>query len=284
MPQISVIIPIYNSYEYLGRCLKSLQNQTLQDFEVIIIDDGSENIPNIDSPLDIKFFKFNSNRGTLLARKEGIKQSSGEYIIFVDSDDELESAALKKMYRIAKEGQYDIVQSSIREMRKGGVNVRIFAEKEVFDEPDICSYIFNEGTIYIWSKLIRKEVVDEIVDLIPNEYIVVQEDTLLNCLLSTKAKRMKILKEPLCIYNRGTGLTTKYRNLPIEVFEKYCTSMKAYKFIKEYMDSLKGFEKGKSALERKAFQMTQVLKNQINRLPHISDRMKYQIIFDKYNS
>lgn len=89
---ISVIIPIYNVQNYLERCLDSIKQQTYKDFEVIMVDDGSSDesgvIAKSYSISDSRFkYYFKQNGGLSSARNYGIEQSSGDYIVFVDSDD-----------------------------------------------------------------------------------------------------------------------------------------------------------------------------------------------------
>ena len=103
MPQISVVLPVYNVEEYLRQCLDSLANQTFEDFEVICVNDGSG-----DSSLSIleeyasedERFKIISqeNKGLSGARNTGMDYIKGKYTIFVDSDDWLELNALEKLY------------------------------------------------------------------------------------------------------------------------------------------------------------------------------------------
>ena len=92
MDKISVIIPVYNVERYLRECLDSIINQTYRNLEIICIDDGSlDNSINIlkdYSKIDNRIFiKQQQNRGPSKARNEGIKISTGKYLIFVDSDD-----------------------------------------------------------------------------------------------------------------------------------------------------------------------------------------------------
>lgn len=92
MPQISVIVPVYNVEQYLSRCLDSIINQTYRNFEVILVDDGSpDKCPEI-----CDYYALQDNRikvihkengGLADARNEGIRASSGEFITFIDSDD-----------------------------------------------------------------------------------------------------------------------------------------------------------------------------------------------------
>lgn len=114
MYKISVIIPIFNSEIYLKKCLDSVLNQTLNEIEIILIDDGST-----DSSLQIikqyakKYtnikYKTKINEGQAIARNLGIKMASGEFITFVDSDDYIELNMLEKLYNIAKLENSDIV-------------------------------------------------------------------------------------------------------------------------------------------------------------------------------
>jgi glycosyltransferase involved in cell wall biosynthesis len=90
MPKVSVIIPTYNRGKLITRAIESVFKQTYRDFEIIIIDDGSKDeTPNVLAPYlnRIKYI-YQENRGISAARNQGIRQASGDYIAFLDSDDE----------------------------------------------------------------------------------------------------------------------------------------------------------------------------------------------------
>ena len=96
MPKISVIIPVYNTEKYIEKCLESLAKQTMQDFEVIIVNDGStDNSKKVikdymkNSNLDIKYLE-KENGGLASARNYGVERALGKYISFLDSDDYLD--------------------------------------------------------------------------------------------------------------------------------------------------------------------------------------------------
>jgi len=101
-PTVSVIIPTYNRAHLVGRSIQSVLNQTYQDFEIIIVDDGStDNTENIIKEFQkkderIEYIKHNKNRGGSAARNTGIKAARGEYIAFLDSDDEWQYKKLEK--------------------------------------------------------------------------------------------------------------------------------------------------------------------------------------------
>jgi glycosyltransferase involved in cell wall biosynthesis len=125
MPILSIIIPIYNTEPYLKRCIDSILNQTLKDIEVICInDDSPDNSMNILKEYDdarIKIIDFSKgyknikgNQGVSIARNEGIKIASGEYIGFVDSDDWIDMNFYEELYKKAKENEYDIVKGGVK--------------------------------------------------------------------------------------------------------------------------------------------------------------------------
>ena len=109
-PKISVVIPVYNVADYLSRCLESLRRQTLLDIEIICVNDGSTDnslsLLNKYASLDkrIKIIQ-QENKGLSCARNIGLDYSTGEYILFVDSDDELEINAIENLYK-GKPGWY----------------------------------------------------------------------------------------------------------------------------------------------------------------------------------
>lgn len=93
IPEVSVILATYNRAKYLTRCLQSVLNQTYQNWEFIVVDDGSQdNTFEIINPYLEKFSKIrylkHKNRGAALSRNTGIKASFGNYITFIDSDDQ----------------------------------------------------------------------------------------------------------------------------------------------------------------------------------------------------
>ena len=113
MIKVSVIIPVYNVEEYLGECLDSIINQTLNDIEIICINDGST-----DNSLDVleEYEKRDSririfsqeNAGLSIARNNGLSKSNGKYIYFMDSDDILKESALEELYELSEDKNLDL--------------------------------------------------------------------------------------------------------------------------------------------------------------------------------
>lgn len=117
MYMISVIVPVYNSQNYIERCIESIINQIYQDYELIIIDDGStDNSYNICKKYltkkNVRLFHF-SNGGLSFARNRGIEKASGEYITFIDSDDEIPNNYLQELFDTIQNDNSDVVSCSL---------------------------------------------------------------------------------------------------------------------------------------------------------------------------
>jgi len=114
-PKVSVILPTYNRVHLIGRAIQSILNQTYQDFEIIIIDDGSKDDTEKiirgfqEKDKRIKYIRFEENKGAAAARNAGIKMSKGEYITFQDSDDEWVIDKLEKQMKIIETSSENIV-------------------------------------------------------------------------------------------------------------------------------------------------------------------------------
>ena len=114
MPKVSVILPVYNVAPYLDEALKSLENRTLKDIEIIAVNDGStdnsEEILKKHQETDSRIRYFNQeNRGQSAARNMAMKYASGEYIYFMDSDDVIDIEALQICYNHAKTTNADFI-------------------------------------------------------------------------------------------------------------------------------------------------------------------------------
>lgn len=113
MTKISVIVPVYNVEKYLNRCIDSILNQTFKDFELILIDDGSKDksyeiMKCYTKDKRLKIFK-QKNMGPAKTRNRGIKEASGEFIMFIDSDDFIDNNYIEKYYNASKNSSYDLV-------------------------------------------------------------------------------------------------------------------------------------------------------------------------------
>ena len=97
MPKFSLIVPVYNVEKYIKKCLDSIFKQTFKDFEVIVVNDGTkDNSMDIVKKYDVKIIE-QENQGLSEARNTGVRNATGEYLVFVDSDDYIEKDLLKKI-------------------------------------------------------------------------------------------------------------------------------------------------------------------------------------------
>ncbi len=116
MSKISVIIPVYNTAEYLSECFDSIIAQTYGEFEVVIVDDGStDNSSEICDAYQKKDIRFKvvhkTNEGVTKARETALKCITGDYLAFIDSDDTIESTMFEDMLVLAEQYTPDIIQS-----------------------------------------------------------------------------------------------------------------------------------------------------------------------------
>ena len=124
-PKVSIIVPVYNVEKYLEKCLDSLVNQTLDSYEIIVVNDGSPDNSQeiIDKYVEkypgIVFAYKKKNGGLGDARNFGIDKARGEYVGFVDSDDWVDKKMFEAMYNMAKTENDDVVICDVTEINDG---------------------------------------------------------------------------------------------------------------------------------------------------------------------
>ena len=174
---ISIIVPIYNVENYLRQCLDSIMNQTYQNFECLLINDGSpDNSAEIcreyvDKDASFRYFE-KENGGVSSARNLGIEHSKGEYITFIDSDDWVDSDYLEVLHSKIKEYNTDFVISSYKKFDMDedcfylhiwdqDYYERIWTSQELLTQlPNLENY---DGSYTVsWGKLFKRSIFDEI--------------------------------------------------------------------------------------------------------------------------
>ena len=122
MPKFSIIIPVYNVEKYLKKCLDSVFNQTYKDYEVIVVNDGTkDNSMDIVKDYDVKVIN-QKNQGLSAARNAGVKKATGEYLIFLDSDDYWKKGLLKELSKSLKNNP-DLIRFQINEVYEDGKTI-----------------------------------------------------------------------------------------------------------------------------------------------------------------
>ena len=239
-PTVSVIIPTYNRAHLIGRAIKSVLNQTYQDFELIIVDDGStDNIEDIirqfqEKDKRIKYIKHDKNKGASAARNTGIKNSKGKYIAFQDSDDEWFPNKLEKQMKIFKKESPNlgIVYTGFYRI-KDSEKKYIPSHEIVKKEGSIYEELLKGNFITTQSILVRKECFKKVG--IFDENLPRLQDWELVMRLS-KYYDFECIDEPLLIsYYTSDSITANHKAL-IEALELILT--KHYKNFNNYKEIL----------------------------------------------
>ena len=214
---ISVIIPVFNVELFLQSCLESVKAQTLKDFEAILVDDGSSDssgaICDAYARADNRFRVVHQpNQGVSAARNRGLDLAKGDYVYFVDADDEMRPEALEHLYHAITQGEYDIAASGYSLVRNGeetdqcmtaGSPPMIFSGDEVLYKLLVdCSFVCYT----CWNKLITRKL---IADLRFTD--IKQEDFLFCGQLSLRLGAVIYLNESLYrYYDRPSSLSKDF--------------------------------------------------------------------------
>ena len=231
-PIISVVIPVYNQEKYVRKCIRSVLEQSFQDFEVIIVNDGSTDkslaicrkYADRDSRISI-FDKQNEGRAP--ARKDGFLRSKGEYICFLDSDDYLLPNALETLYSVARNKDVDMIIGSFqRVMDSWGLVKRppILYPKELTDrviaQSELRPLMLGLGGrknyllgVLLWGKLYRRDCIERANkacgdSLFPISREVISEDDMFNLTITPFLKSAWVTNTIVCHYRYG-GFTSQ---------------------------------------------------------------------------
>lgn len=232
--KISIIVPVYNVEKYLNSCVQSLLDQTIQDLEFILVDDGSpDNCPKMCDEYARKDNRFvvihKENGGLSSARNAGVEVAKGEYIMFLDSDDWIEPNTCEVLYSCAENNQSEIVVCSyIKEFINHSVVAHLWEKSFTCDSNKVIRRLFgpiNEELrnpqdldlpVSACMQIIKTEIAKE-VSFVDTKQIGT-EDLLYQIMVYSKAKRYSYIREPYYHYRRsdyGT-LTTTYMPLKFD--------------------------------------------------------------------
>lgn len=175
IPKVSVIVPVYNAAPYLRQCLDSINAQTLWDFELICVDDGSTDestgILELYSRFDPRIRVIRQdNAGAGAARNAGMKAATGEYLIFLDADDFFEPLLLQHMYEACVLGDADIglcaadhfdEAAGQYQSEQGLLNVDLLPDKKPFSRRDCPDDLFQIASSSPWTKMFRRSFIEK---------------------------------------------------------------------------------------------------------------------------
>lgn len=220
---VSVVIPIYNVAQYLSQCVDSVLSQSYQDLEIILVDDGStDECPKICDDYQQKDARIRvihkENGGLSDARNAGMKKATGEWTLFVDSDDWIDQEAIAKLYQFAIENRCDIVQGNVYYVYADHLLYRQASRKEQKNNVLSCQEAMRELLIndrvknFAWGKLYKTDIIKDL-DFPVGKYF---EDCFWQHLAIDRAQRYGIVDEPLFYYRQRkdsiSGIPSNRRN------------------------------------------------------------------------
>lgn len=261
--KFSIIVPVYNAENYIDTCVESLMKQTCQDFEIILVNDGSKD--KTGALCEAKAASYaekikvihQENQGPLLTRLNGINCAIGEYCVFLDVDDELVDDGLELLYQSIEEYQspdmliysffYDDLSGSLKRAET------LFEENSSFENENEKKMLYERfftTTLLnnVWTKAVKRTVFKKD-DLDYSKYSSLRcsEDRLLSMGMVSHATRIAYIQEPIYIYKLMPNSITRTFNVKaIERFNVKVLYDEELNYIRMWQ---LGFEKWKAKLD-----------------------------------
>lgn len=253
--KVSLIIPVYNVEAYLRKSLDSAVNQTLDDFEIIAVNDGStdssyEILKEYENKYD-NFRVINQKNGGLSAAKNaGIKIAKGEYIAFLDSDDYLDKNFLETLYNMAVNNNAEIACCNFKfYFPKSDIKIRmpILSKGGVYSKRRALKELILDCTMhhFSWNKLCKRSIFEENNIQFYNMYF---EDISTSPRLFYSANKVAITSKPLYYYTQRPGSILKTMNA-----EKINDYIKSMGIIRNYLEEKNDYKVYRSVFRIYAF-------------------------------
>ena len=250
-PILSIIIPVYNVEKYIYDCLVSIENQTMKDFEVILVDDGSTDKSGvICDEYEKKDNRFKvihqKNAGSLQARREGVLISKGKYTIFIDPDDYLTSFnSLKIIVDSIEKENVDILQFYIdvednnKERRIGALNwLKVYPDK-IKSELEIIRkcYVDNKYGWTLWNKIFKTNVVKKAAIEIKKDIKLYAATDVYNYFLIAFYSKtyIGIKTNPIYTYRRNENGITSQKKLTIDAFKHTANEINIVRLVEDFL-------------------------------------------------
>ena len=260
---ISVIIPVFNIKDYVGKCIESILRQSYTNIEVIIVDDGStdgtEEICKQFAKKDSRInYLYQANQGSVGARKTGLIHAKGEYIIFADGDDYVESDYVEKLYGFMVENDVDVVHSNYMingKNQKHTKQVHLYQEKDLdleFRAALLRNYVFEwdvEKEIIecnLYGCIYKKKVIYECFMDLPDSQQY-GEDLLCLCHLIMKCQSMMFIPDAFYHYVIREGSLNHPEDFmaalsdKVSLYEKVKSTLRRYKIASALLDKCQMF-------------------------------------------
>lgn len=231
--KVSVIVPFYNGEEYVQATMQALREQTLEEIEIICVDDESTDntygclleIQKLDDRVQV-FKQKKGNAGA--ARNLGLQHAKGEYLLFLDSDDLYEPDLLEKLYKecedkqadvcVCDADQYDVVRGEYV-VKPQYLREKLIPEELPFSRETMGKYMLYFTNSAPWNKMVRKSFIEE--NEIQFQEIDRANDQYFSIMCLILAKRITVVREKLVHYkvNQEKNLTAKYSDTPLCSYE-----------------------------------------------------------------
>ena len=289
--KVSVIIPVYNVEKYLKRCLDSIVNQTLKDIEIIIVNDGStDNSKKICEKYlnnDKRIRLINqANKGVSVARNNGIVNSNGEYIIFIDADDYCENNMFEELLKLACFNKNSLVVCGYYKVFKNNKICVLSNESETINKNKIYEKILTTEEVggYLWNKIFKASIIKDN-NIKFNTKVNYCEDILFVNEYVKKIKDIKYIVIPLYYYrmrkNSATNNFISEKNIGIlDAYSLLCNLYCDKEFIKKIKyEYLKSYYKLKNVIPSDYILRDDIIQNQSRIIKENNLSLKELILF-----
>ena len=277
---ISIIIPVYKVEKYLEKCIQSVINQTYENLQIILVDDGSpDNCGKICDEYAQKDHRIEvihkSNGGLSDARNKGLEIAKGEYIGFVDSDDYIEADMYEVLYNLLKQYNADVSICNFYTVSQGKIAIKN-AENGIkeYNRIEILKEVLLDNNIqsYAWNKLYKKELFDEIKYPVGKKY----EDIGTTFYLLEKCNKVVVTGKSEYYYiNRQDSIVNNVTESTITDYIELI--MQRYDYIEENIKELSSYNK--DYLKR----ILKTAEKDIKSLNEVGDytKKKYEELYNK---
>jgi glycosyltransferase involved in cell wall biosynthesis len=226
--KFTIIIPIYNAEKYLHRCIISCINQTYSNIEILCVDDCStdasyeilQDIQKKDKRIVI--FRHNKNEGTYMARYTGVINATGDYIIFLDSDDTLKLYSCRLLSNSIRRRRVDIIQFGFEEMHSNKIVYSPFYNSSY---KRIMAYLAKTNRLSpeLWTKAYSSDVIKQAYKVMEPFYAILAEDLYVSIVITFFSKTFSFLHKILVCYSENTGIS-KRQIYSLEIYQSWLLS------------------------------------------------------------
>lgn len=243
MPRVSIIVPVYNAQNAIGRCIESIIEQEYKDFELLLMDDGSKDAsPEILDTYAAKNERIRvihkPNSGVSDTRNHAMQLARGEYLQFLDADDWISANSTKELVRAMEENDVDLVVADFYRVvgenlaRKGSIEA-----DHVLTQKEFAQYLMDSPADYyygvVWNKLYKKEIIDTY-NIKMDESLSFCEDFIFNLEYYLHCKHVYPLQVPVYYYVKTEGSIVSQ----ISISDIYKMKMNVFQYYEDFFKNI----------------------------------------------